>query len=126
MRKRVLVGLVALLSLGAIPETAQAQPGGCLKYGAGGAIAGHFAGGHRWKGAAAGCALGYLRRKQWERQQAQRQRFDRDPYEPRRYDNPPVARRQQREWDLSNTGSVRRPQRDFESEGSFLRRDRTY
>ena len=126
MRKRVFVGLVALLSLGAVPGAVQAQPGGCLKYGAGGAIAGHFAGGHGWKGAAAGCALGYLRRKQWERQQAQRQRLDRDRYERRRDGEPPVARRQQREWNPSETGSVRRPQRDFESDGSFLRREKFY
>jgi hypothetical protein len=131
MKKQIFVGMIALLTLGAVPEAAQAQPGGCLKYGAGGAVAGHFAGGHRWKGAAAGCALGYFRRKQWERQQVQRQRFDRDRYERRRYDEPPVARRQQREWDPNETGSIRRPQRDFESEGnfsegSFLRRDRAY
>lgn len=36
---------------------AQKAGGGCLKYGAAGAVAGHFAG-HTWLGALAGCATG--------------------------------------------------------------------
>ena len=44
MRKLALIS-VAVLSLGAMaPEAAEARPGGCLKYGLGGAVAGHFAG----------------------------------------------------------------------------------
>src|SRR5215207_3047434 len=44
--KKVIVAIAAVLTLGAAaPEVAEAKPGGCLKYGVGGAIAGHFAGG---------------------------------------------------------------------------------
>jgi hypothetical protein len=66
--KKVLVGaaMLALGSLAAVPA-AEARPGGCLKYGAAGAIAGKLAGGHTWKGAAAGCALGYWRRSRHDR-----------------------------------------------------------
>ncbi len=53
-------------TFGAAP--AQAKPGGCLKYGAAGAIAGHYAGGHAVKGALAGCALGYAERRRYNRQ----------------------------------------------------------
>jgi hypothetical protein len=45
-------------------SAAEAKTGGCLKYGLGGAVAGHFAGGHGMAGAAAGCALGAYRRHQ--------------------------------------------------------------
>ena len=47
--------------------TAQAKPGGCLKYGAAGALAGHAAGGHAVKGAIAGCALGLYERRRYKR-----------------------------------------------------------
>src|ERR671910_414677 len=126
--KILAVGFAALTLFAAVPQGAQAEPGGCLKYGAGGAVAGHFAGGHRWKGAAAGCALGILRRKQWERQQAARQeQLRRQRYEQRdRYDRePPVARR--RYDDPRETGSIRRREnREFEQGGNFLRRDNVY
>jgi len=46
--KKVILAIAAVLTLGtAVPEAAVAKPGGCLKYGIGGAIAGHFAGAHR-------------------------------------------------------------------------------
>jgi hypothetical protein len=46
--KKVILAIAAVLTLGtAVPESAVAKPGGCLKYGIGGAIAGHFAGAHR-------------------------------------------------------------------------------
>lgn len=63
-----------MLSLGvlAAPAEAQSRPGGCIKYGLGGAIAGHFAGGHRLKGALAGCALGIYQRRQYEREARER------------------------------------------------------
>ena len=48
-------------------SVAQAAPGGCLKYGAAGAIAGHYAGGHAVKGAIAGCALGYVERRRYKK-----------------------------------------------------------
>jgi hypothetical protein len=69
MRKIALAATV-MLSFGIAAGSAEAQsrPGGCLKYGLGGAIAGHFAGGHRIKGALAGCALGIYQRRQYERE----------------------------------------------------------
>ncbi len=73
--KTVLVGaaMLALGSLAVIPA-AEARPGGCLKYGAAGAIAGKLAGNHTWKGAAAGCALGYFRRSRHDRELARGRR----------------------------------------------------
>ena len=46
---------------------AEAKPGGCLKYGAAGALAGHAAGGHAIKGALAGCAVGWYERRRYKR-----------------------------------------------------------
>ena len=73
--RNVLFGaaMVAVSSLAVIPA-AEARPGGCLKYGAAGAIAGKLAGGHTWKGAAAGCALGYWRRSRHDRDYSRRGR----------------------------------------------------
>ena len=69
MRKIALAATVMLLfGIAAGSAEAQSRPGGCLKYGLGGAIAGHFAGGHRIKGALAGCALGIYQRRQYERE----------------------------------------------------------
>ena len=62
MRRVVLIA-AAPFALGAAVEPAQGRPGGCLKYGLGGAVVGHFAGGHRWKGAAIGCAVGIYERR---------------------------------------------------------------
>src|SRR5918998_3916212 len=69
MKKVVLIAAVTLglgMPIGA--AEAQSRPGGCLKYGLGGAVAGHFAGGHRVKGALAGCALGIYQRRKYERE----------------------------------------------------------
>ena len=74
MRKIIFV-VATLFALGAAPQAAEAQPGGCLKYGLGGAVAGHVAGGHRWKGALAGCALGIFQRRRHERALAERRRY---------------------------------------------------
>jgi hypothetical protein len=98
MKKSALAAVV-VLSFGiasADPAEAQSRPGGCLKYGLGGAIAGHFAGGHRLKGALAGCALGIYQRRQYEREvREQNEIRNRIPERPRtpvperdnRYDN---------------------------------------
>ena len=59
-------GATLLASLAA-GSPAVAKPGGCLKYGAAGALAGHAAGGHAFKGAIAGCALGYYERRRYKR-----------------------------------------------------------
>ena len=39
-----------------------AEEGGCLKYGAGGGVVGHFAGHHTMSGAAIGCGIGAVKR----------------------------------------------------------------
>jgi hypothetical protein len=47
--------------------SAEAKPGGCLKYGAAGAVAGHYAGHHAVKGAMAGCVAGMVRRHEYNK-----------------------------------------------------------
>jgi hypothetical protein len=42
--------------------SASAEEGGCLKYGVGGAVVGHFAGRHTMSGAAIGCGVGAAKR----------------------------------------------------------------
>lgn len=68
--KKIARAAAVMLSFGIAAGAAEAQsrPGGCLKYGLGGAVAGHFAGGHRIKGALAGCALGIYQRRKYERE----------------------------------------------------------
>jgi hypothetical protein len=69
MRRTVIAAAVTLVvSICSGSAQGQSRPGGCLKYGLGGAVAGHFAGGERLKGAIVGCALGIYRRKQYERE----------------------------------------------------------
>jgi hypothetical protein len=73
MRIRFLfaIGLATTLL---VPEIARAETGGCLKYGAAGAVAGHLAG-HGVMGAVGGCAAGmYARHK--ARVEAERQRTE--------------------------------------------------
>ena len=69
---KTIVSLVLSVSLAAgltvsIPA-AQATPGGCLKYGAAGAVAGHAVH-HGVKGFLAGCAAGMYRRHLYNKQQ---------------------------------------------------------
>lgn len=55
---------LAVTLLAAAPLSAQAEPGGCLKYGAVGAVGGHVAGRHGVLGAIGGCVTGmYVRHK---------------------------------------------------------------
>ena len=55
--------LFSIVAFGMGIGFASAEEGGCLKYGAGGAVAGHFVGsGHALGGAAAGCAVGAYKR----------------------------------------------------------------
>jgi hypothetical protein len=63
------------LSLALAAPAAQARPGGCLKYGAGGAVAGHFAGHHGWRGAALGCALGAWKRHTYNRRMRESEHY---------------------------------------------------
>lgn len=49
--------------------TARAEPGGCLKYGAAGAVGGHFAHHHAVLGAMGGCAVGMWRRHEYRKKE---------------------------------------------------------
>lgn len=61
----VVGGLAAGLVMSA--PVAEAAPGGCLKYGAAGAVAGHVVH-HGIRGAIAGCAAGMYRRHLYNKQ----------------------------------------------------------
>jgi hypothetical protein len=67
MLKFILAPALAL-GLLAIPLGAKAKPGGCLKYGTAGAVAGHYAGHHGVMGAVTGCALGIHKRREYKRE----------------------------------------------------------
>lgn len=88
--KKIALAAAVMLSFGVAAGSAEAQsrPGGCLKYGLGGAVAGHFAGGHRIKGALAGCALGIYQRRQYERQVREQNEIRNRIPERRRVPNP--------------------------------------
>ena len=66
--KRAL-GLLCAAALLGLPQ-AEAKPGGCLKYGAAGAVAGHYAGHHAMKGAILGCLAGMARRHEYNKEVA--------------------------------------------------------
>ena len=70
----ILAGVTAI-SLG-FAGTASAESGGCLKYGAAGAVGGHLAG-HGIAGAVAGCATGMAVRHH-ARQRAREQMYQQD------------------------------------------------
>jgi hypothetical protein len=72
MLKFVLVPALTLALL-TVSLTADAKPGGCLKYGAAGAVAGHYAGHHGVMGAVAGCALGIHKRREYKREMRMQQ-----------------------------------------------------
>ena len=59
---------IALLGLAVGAGPALAEPGGCLKYGAVGAVGGHLAH-HGVLGAAGGCAVGMYKRHEYRKQQ---------------------------------------------------------
>lgn len=93
MKKFMIVGALLLgFAVSGGSAEAQSRPGGCLKYGLGGAVAGHVAGGHRIKGALAGCALGIYQRRQYEREVRERAEQRNRSAERRR---PPVQERTQ-------------------------------
>ncbi|AEI38304.1 MAG: hypothetical protein ABF461_04925 [Zymomonas mobilis subsp. pomaceae] len=50
------------------PMAIKAEPGGCLKYGAMGAVGGHYVGKHGVIGAAAGCIYGRKVRNDYRKQ----------------------------------------------------------
>ena len=57
----------AAITVGGLTAVAQAEPGGCLKYGAVGAVGGHVAGHHAVLGAAGGCAVGMYKRHEYKK-----------------------------------------------------------
>ena len=61
MRLSLIAIIGGLLLVSAVPS--RAETGGCIKYGAAGAIAGHAVG-HGVKGAVAGCVTGMVVRRQ--------------------------------------------------------------
>ena len=69
----VLAAAVAGTSL--LPTASQAEPGGCLKYGAVGAVGGHVAHHHAVLGAAGGCALGMYRRHKYRKEERRKARL---------------------------------------------------
>ncbi len=81
MRTAIIAVCFLCVLAGASP--AEAIPGGCLKYGAAGAVAGHYAGHHAVKGAIAGCIAGMARRhaykKQLEKQKQKQMQQDQPP-----------------------------------------------
>jgi hypothetical protein len=80
MKYLLLTGVLALGFAAAAP--ASAEPGGCLKYGAGGAVAGHFVGrGHAVAGAAAGCAAGMYQRHEARKDMRERANQDQHAYQ---------------------------------------------
>ncbi len=104
--KVVAVTFAAMALYAAVPEAAQAQPGGCLKYGLGGAVIGHFAGGHRWKGAAIGCLMGIYQRRRHDAQVRNQGRSR--TVDQRRYDDrgPTYRGERPRTYDRDVTGST--------------------
>jgi hypothetical protein len=76
--KRIGFKLAAALLAGTIGiGSASAKPGGCLKYGAAGAVGGHFAHHHAVVGAMGGCALGMYRRHEYKKHERIRLRQER-------------------------------------------------
>ena len=70
MRKIITTTTAVLLATGLGAGMAQAAPGGCLKYGAVGAVGGHLAHHHGVLGAAGGCAAGMYKRHQYRKSQS--------------------------------------------------------
>ncbi len=68
MRLRTRLAVLTLLAGSMGAGSAMAEPGGCLKYGAVGAVGGHLAH-HGVLGAAGGCAAGAYKRHEYRKQQ---------------------------------------------------------
>ncbi len=69
MKLRTRMAAASLLAATVGAGSAMAEPGGCLKYGAVGAVGGHVAHHHAVLGAAGGCAVGMYRRHEYRKQQ---------------------------------------------------------
>ncbi|BAU37529.1 hypothetical protein APT_00447 [Acetobacter pasteurianus NBRC 101655] len=68
MRKIVTLGLATIMAATIGTAANASEPGGCLKYGAAGAVGGHMANHHGVLGAAAGCAAGMYRRHEYRKE----------------------------------------------------------
>ena len=69
MKRATSLVIASVLAASIGGGSAMAEPGGCLKYGAVGAVGGHVAGHHAVLGAAGGCAVGMYRRHEYRKQQ---------------------------------------------------------
>ena len=79
MMKQIGFSLIAALLASTIGMgSASAKPGGCLKYGAVGAVGGHFAHHHAVLGAAGGCAVGVYRRHEYKKHERLKLRHERE------------------------------------------------
>ena len=75
MRTVASLTAVALLATGLGVGSAQAEPGGCVKYGAAGAVGGHLVH-HGVLGALGGCATGMWRRHEYRKHEREMSRQD--------------------------------------------------
>ena len=65
------LALAAALAGASLPVAGHAEPGGCLKYGAVGAVGGHLAH-HGVLGAAGGCAVGMWKRHKYRKSEREK------------------------------------------------------
>ncbi len=70
MRKIIALSAATLLATGLGIGSSRAEPGGCLKYGAAGAVGGHLVH-HGVLGAMGGCVTGMVRRHEYRKDQKQ-------------------------------------------------------
>lgn len=63
----ITLGLAGIVAATVGSTVVQAEPGGCLKYGAAGAVGGHLAN-HAVLGATAGCVTGMYRRHEYRKE----------------------------------------------------------
>lgn len=66
------LGLAGFMAVTVGATVVQAEPGGCLKYGAAGAVGGHLANHHAVLGATAGCITGMYRRHEYRKEAKQK------------------------------------------------------
>lgn len=78
MKKVVCAAMAAMLAAGSV-TTARAEPGGCMKYGAAGAVGGHVANHHGVLGALGGCVTGmYVRHRYRKEARAKAALYDKE------------------------------------------------
>ncbi len=67
LHRVITLGLAGVVAATVGATVVQAEPGGCLKYGAAGAVGGHLAN-HAVLGATAGCVTGMYRRHEYRKE----------------------------------------------------------